>query len=169
MKRTLIILLVLILPKIINAQYTSLGKKDNWHFGISTGIATSICCNLIDCPEKKAEKSFAPALHLSLIKSLETYKFLRVGISFEKIFLEHKHFSTNIVLNFNFFDNLYFSIEPGLLCIEENCIDKQRYIAHYELSYNFIIDKYNFGPLFQFSRSSLDMHIMLGVHFAIEL
>lgn len=110
------------------------------------------------------EKEVASGLHLHLLRRLEFYEKLGIGLGFETVLDEHKHFSTGIVFKYEIWKGLNFLVSPGILFLKPHNEWEKQFSIHYELLYEFKVKGLHLGPVFDYSYSKNDQHLMLGLH-----
>ena len=125
----------------------------------------------------EAEKESAPGLHLHFLKHLEGVEFLdrlAIGLGFEGIFAEHKHYSVMGSLAYFPWRGLSVTLSPGILFAKHEEQDsggdaewESQYVTHLEASYGFHFGEYEIGPVIGFADSEEDKHYMFGLHFGI--
>jgi hypothetical protein len=113
-----------------------------------------------------SENELAPGIHLHLLKPLHSLKRLNVGVGFETIIDDHKHFTVGVVGKYAVFNGLMVLLSPGITFVNEENSWERSFSSHLELLYEFSIGQIHIGPALGYSYSPKDQHAMLGVHLA---
>ena len=108
------------------------------------------------------EKEFAYGLHVHYIRNIMESNF-GIGLGYERIFDEHKHNTIGIVGNYRPIDPLAINISPGVTFegVENSSVN---FALHLEASYEFEVNNFHIGPVFEFAYDPEDYHISLGLH-----
>ena len=112
------------------------------------------------------EEAFTGSLHTHVIRNLGHENRFGVGLGFETLFDEHKHINISIPVNYNTGVGLVFTVSPGILWKNESVWERGPSI-HMEALYEFMFEHFHIGPMFEIAMAKSDIHIMLGIHFAI--
>lgn len=110
------------------------------------------------------EKEFAYGLHMHYVRSISHSGF-GLGLGYERIFDAHGHNTFGIVVSYRPLEKLSFSVSPGLT-LEDNS-SKAHFALHLESAYEFEIQNFHLGPVFEFSYDREDYHVSLGLHVGI--
>ncbi|MBN2348691.1 MAG: hypothetical protein JXJ22_07640 [Bacteroidales bacterium] len=161
MKKLLVIVTLALLFQIVksqnNIQENSITHfHQNWEAGFALGIVPLM-----------QEDKVSLGLHVHLLRQIEKFEQLRIGIGFENVLDEHTHINVASVLDYNIIGGLSVGLSPGILFLKENGIWGRAFSSHFELLYEFEIGKLHLGPVCEYSYSKLDQHIMLGMHFGL--
>ena len=112
------------------------------------------------------EKKLTGSLHLHALRNFGHAKRFGTGLGFEALFDEHRHINLSIPFNYHTGEGLVFTLSPGILFKEENGWDKQ-FSFHLESLYEFTFEHFHIGPMFELALSRTDIHLMIGIHFAL--
>lgn len=107
------------------------------------------------------EKVFSYSLHIHYIRYISDSKF-GIGLSYERIFDEHKHSTYGIVGTYSPIERLSFNISPGLTFEADN--PDGSFALHLECSYEFEFHDFHLGPALEVAYDPEDYHISLGLH-----
>ena len=107
------------------------------------------------------EKVFSYGLHIHYVRNISKSKF-GIGLSYERIFDEHKHKTFGLLLAYRPIDKLSFSVSPGLTVDADN--PEASFALHLETLYEFEIRNFHIGPVFEFAYDPEDIHLSLGLH-----
>jgi hypothetical protein len=110
------------------------------------------------------EKVFAYGLHIHYLRNIPKSKF-GIGLGYERIFDAHKHNTLGLVATYRPMDRLSINLSPGLTFEEE--ISNANFALHIETAYEFEINDFHIGPVFEFAYDPEDIHISLGLHIGI--
>jgi hypothetical protein len=146
----------------LSTEDTSHSHELEHHHGDEVGVAIGI----VPIPE---ENEIALGMHLHYIKGIGKKKIYGLGLSFETIFDEHRHYTFSIVNQFRIYKGLIASYAPGLLLIKEESGIEYQFAQHFEIAYEFNIGHFHVGPLVDLSIEKAGMHYMAGLHFGIDL
>lgn len=124
-----------------------------WEIGIALGVVP-----LLD------EDELAPGIHLHFLHQVEAVNKLMVGFGFENVIDEHTHLTAGVVLNYNIYKGFFVAVSPGVLWVRHDEAWETAYVTHFELSYEFDLGQLHIGPIAEYSFSSLDKHVMAGIH-----
>lgn len=108
------------------------------------------------------EKELSYSLHIHYSHTISATKFA-LGIGYEKIFDEHQHNSIGIVGSYRPVEGLSFNLSPGI-SFEGSEYSDMSFALHIETSYEWEINDFHVGPVFEFAHDSEDNHISLGIH-----
>lgn len=149
--------LVLIFGLITTSIYSQEKKHihDHDHHKYELGLANSIVYFA-------GEKEYAYGFHLHMVRNIIHSKF-GYGISYERIFDEHKHNTIGVIGSWNPIPPLHISIAPGV-AFEDSEPSNLKFAFHAETSYDFDVGKFHVGPLLEFAFDPEDYHISLGLH-----
>lgn len=161
--RLLITIISLLLVTTVIAQHnhnhddhTHLHEHGEWEIGAALGLVP-----LFD------EGTIAPGVHLHLLQQNKLIDGLMVGIGFESVLDEHTHLNAGLVFNYNIYKGLFAGISPGILWINHDGWESA-FVSHFELSYEFEVGKLHIGPIVEYSLSSIDKHMLAGIHVGIN-
>jgi len=107
------------------------------------------------------EDVFSYSLHIHYIRFISDSKF-GIGLSYERIFDEHKHSTYGIVGTYSPIERLNFNISPGLTFEGDN--SEANFALHLESSYEFVFHDFHIGPALEVAYDPEDYHISLGLH-----
>lgn len=110
------------------------------------------------------EKETAYGLHVHYVRKLSDSPF-GVGMSYERIFDEHKHNTIGIVASYRPVERFAISLSPGLAF--EDSGSQSSLALHVETTYEFSIGDFHIGPLVEFAMDKEDQHLSLGIHVGI--
>ena len=96
--------------------------------------------------------------------ALPIYERFSLGLGFETVIDEHKHFNSALVFKYDVWKGLSAIVSPGILFLKSNNEWDRKFSVHYELLYEFKLKGLHLGPVFDYSYSRNDQHLMLGLH-----
>ncbi len=108
------------------------------------------------------EKEFAYGLHTHYIRNIKSSKF-GVGLGYERIFDKHKHNTIGIVGSYRPTERLELNLSPGIT-FEDGESSTMNFALHFETAYEFEINDFHIGPVFEIAYDPEDYHISLGLH-----
>ncbi len=111
------------------------------------------------------EKAFAYGLHTHYIYNFSNSKF-GLGLGYERIFDEHKHNTIGLVTSYRPIDPLSFIISPGIT-FEGDHSEHINFAFHFETSYEFQINNFHLGPIFEIAVDPEDTHLSFGIHIGL--
>jgi hypothetical protein len=124
--------------------------------GISTGIV-----------RMQPETETAAGLHLHAMRRFGDEglkKFFGVGLGFEVIFSEHRHYVIMGALGVFPWKNLVLTFSPGLLTAKEDGENHRLFSFHSEAVYEFEVGGFGIGPALAFSAAGGNTHFTVGIH-----
>lgn len=110
------------------------------------------------------EQEVKLGIHSHLLWRIKSIDFLSIGLGVESVFDEHSHISTGFVTKVDIWKGFSALTSPGILFIKEANGWENYLSAHFELLYEFEIQRFHVGPALDFSVSRFDNHVMLGIH-----
>jgi hypothetical protein len=110
------------------------------------------------------EAGVSPALHLHYLRSLKENSPLSLTVGLESILDEHKHTTIGLGLDYNFWKDLSFGTSLGLSLTPDEALEPS---LHFELAYEFELDKIHLGPMLEYGLGFDHSHVMLGLHVGI--
>jgi hypothetical protein len=116
----------------------------------------------------KHEHEVTAGLHLHYIRGVAFHNKLGIGVGFETIFDEHKHFTISVVFQYRIYKGWSVAYAPGLLMVKENETYEYQFAQHFETAYEWEIGKFHIGPMAEVGVEPNGVHYMLGVHFGID-
>jgi len=149
------LLLGIIFGLVSSSAYSQEENHNHDHHLYELGVANSLVYFV-------SEKESAYGLHLHLIRNIKHSKF-GYGVSYERIFDEHKHNTIGIVGSYNPIKPLHIDVSPGIT-FEDSEASELKFAFHAETSYNFDLGSFHIGPLLEFAIDPEDYHISLGLH-----
>ncbi|MBL7927335.1 MAG: hypothetical protein JNK61_10550 [Bacteroidia bacterium] len=111
------------------------------------------------------EKVLTYGLHVHYIRKIDHTPF-GIGAGYERIFDKHGHHTFGIVGSYMPIDKLSFIVAPGIT-FEDEAINSPDFALHLETSYEFEINNFHLGPVFEFAYDPEDFHISLGLHIGL--
>ena len=114
----------------------------------------------------------AMGLHLHYIKGIGEDNDFGIGISLETIFDEHQHNSISLIALYHFKNGLTIAYAPGILLSEHEDENEDHsefeFTQHFEIYYEFELEKFHIGPQFDIGFEDGDIHYMLGLHLGVD-
>ena len=107
------------------------------------------------------EKEWGYSLHLHYIRSIGHSNF-GVGLSYERIFGEHKHNTFGVVGSYHPISPITILVSPGFTF--EDKLSQSMFALHIETSYDFDVGPFHMGPVVEFAYDPEDIHLSLGLH-----
>ncbi len=111
------------------------------------------------------EKELAYGLHLHYIR-MKPHSQFGIGLGYERIFDDHGHNTFGIVGSYRPTDRVVINLSPGIT-FEDGESDNTGFALHFESSYEFEINNFHIGPVFEVAYDPKDIHISLGLHVGI--
>lgn len=108
------------------------------------------------------EREFAYGLHIHYVRSIKETRF-GLGLGYERIFDEHKHNTVGIVGSYRPTNRIGIQLSPGIT-FEDSENSNVNFALHFETSYEFEINAFHIGPVFEFAIDPEDIHLSLGLH-----
>lgn len=150
------LIFVMIFSNSVFGQSSHHHADSRYEFGISVGLAHLVHEN---------ENSLSAHIHfLRKLDSENTWERISLGLGFESIFAEHKHYSFLGTISINPIWDLIFDISPGILITEHDGSSERQFVTHFELTYEFEYKSFGIGPVLGFGVSENDNHLMVGLH-----
>lgn len=115
-----------------------------------------------------AENNQGLSLHTHYLKGLGKNKRISLGLSFESIFGDHKHYTIGPIIHFSIYQGLVVSYSPGLLFVKEEEVFEKLFAQHIELKYEFEFHKFHLGPLLEAGFDKHGFHYMGGIHIGFD-
>lgn len=103
----------------------------------------------------------AYGLHVHYVRNLSDSPF-GVGMSYERIFDEHKHNTIGIVASYRPVERFALSLSPGIAF--EDSGSHSSLALHIETTYEFPLGDFHIGPLVEFAIDKEDQHLSFGIH-----
>ncbi len=175
MKKNLLVIIILLISIVSFGQehdhddHNHEGHEHSSH-GHKNEISAAI--GLVPIP---AENEVTLGLHLHYIKGLGEKQQFGVGLGFETIFDEHKHYTFSVVGLWRVYKGLSFTYAPGIMFYKphedvghsgEEHYEAQ-FAQHFEFAYEFMVGNFHIGPMVEVGVEQLGVHYMAGVHFGI--
>ena len=111
-------------------------------------------------------------LHLHYIKGIGEHNDFGVGVSLETIFDEHQHNSISLITLYHFKNGLTIAYAPGILFVEHEDENEDHsefeFAQHFEIYYEFELEKFHIGPQFDIGLEDGEIHYMLGLHLGVD-
>ena len=150
-----VITLLLFIGQALIAQHDINAEHPHSHHKNEIGIANALVYFV-------KEKETAYGLHFHYVRNIMASKF-GIGLGYERIFDEHKHNTIGIVGSYRPIDKLGINLSPGIT-FEDNESSSLNFALHVEASYEFELNNFHIGPVFEFAYDPEDYHISLGLH-----
>ena len=115
-----------------------------------------------------AEDKLTAGFHLHYIKGVGKNSRLGLGVGFETIIDEHKHYTLSAVLQYRIYKGLILATAPGLLMRKENSANVLQFAQHIEIAYEFELGDFHIGPVAELGIELTGIHYMGGIHFGID-
>jgi len=125
----------------------------------------SIATGVVPLP---AEDELTVGFHLHYIKGLGKTNRFGMGIGFESILDEHKHYTASVVFQYRIYKGWSVSYAPGVLLLIDEHGNETQFAQHIETTYEFELGKFHIGPVGEVGIEQYGVHYMLGVHFGTE-
>lgn len=115
-----------------------------------------------------SEDKVSGGIHLHYIRGLGKKRKFGIGVGLEYIIDEHKHYTVSSVFQYRIYKGWSLAYAPGMLILkEENKYDL--FLAHHiETAYEFELDWFHIGPVFEVGIEPLGVHYMGGVHLGVD-
>jgi len=136
-------------------------EKDHTHKKNEVSVAVGV----VPLPE---ENKVTAGLHFHYVRGIGSSNRFGIGVGFETIFDEHKHYTFSVVFQYRIYKGLIFGYAPGLLIKKEDSESELHFAQHFELAYEFDMGKFHIGPMAEVGLEGSTVHYMLGVHFGID-
>ena len=153
----IIVLFLLIFGPILSQKNMKEHTHKDWEIALAGGVVPLLLEN---------EVSFG--LHFHVLRRIEKIKKVRIGLGFENVFDEHTHINSSFLFNYEIYKGLNASVSPGILFLKEELFWHKKASLHIELAYEFEIKNFHLGPVIEYSYSSIDQHLMFGLHLGIN-
>jgi hypothetical protein len=107
------------------------------------------------------EKEYAYGLHAHYVRNIHNSAF-GFGVSYERVFDEHKHNTIGIVASYRPVNRFALSLSPGIAF--EDTGSHASLALHIEATYEFPLGDFHIGPLVEFAMDNEDQHLSFGIH-----
>ena len=156
------IIISIILANFLLSEINHIHNHDhNNEVGMAIGVV----------PGHEGEDNYL-GLHLHYIKGLGEHNDFGIGISLETIFDVHQHNSISIITLYHFKNGLTIAYAPGILFSEHKDENEEHlefeFTQHFEIYYEFELEKFHIGPQFDIGFEDTEVHYMLGLHLGIN-
>ncbi len=115
-----------------------------------------------------SENKVAPAIHLHYVRGIALDNRLGLGLAAEAILEEHKHYALAAVVEYKFNSGLVVGYAPGLLMLIEETETEYAFAQHFELAFEFDLNKVHLGPLLELGIEPHGVHLLYGIHCGID-
>lgn len=159
----IIILLFVILPVTLFSQEDVHPEEGHTHSHKKNEISAGVGVVTL-----QHEDELAAGLHLHYVRGVAFHDKLGVGLGFETIFDEHKHYTISAVFQYRVYKGWSVAYAPGLLMVKEDGIWEYQFAQHFETAYEWEIGKFHIGPMAEIGVEPHGTHYMIGVHFGID-
>ena len=133
------------------------GHNHKNEFSIATGI--------VPLP---AEDKLTAGFHFHYIRGIGQNNKFGLGLAFETIIDEHKHYTFSVVFQYRVYKGLIVAYAPGLLRRTEGLEVFHQMAHHIETAYEFEFGRFHIGPMAEIGIEEIGVHYMGGVHFGID-
>ena len=111
----------------------------------------------------KYERTFSPQLHLHYSRYLTN--FFSLGVGYSAVFDKHYHNTLTLEGGFRIYDNLIFSLKPGMVIKNVRGRTVFLYSVGFETNYEFDINEtVHIGPMIELDIVQDDVNYLLGFH-----
>jgi hypothetical protein len=115
----------------------------------------------INAAYMKNENQLAPQLHFYYLRYLTSY--FSIGASYCGIYSKNHHNALSAKMAFKVFDNLVFSLNPGLYLKSNDNQNQLLYFLGFESAYQFKLgDKFGLGPMIDVQLIQDDIYLIGG-------
>ena len=111
------------------------------------------------------ENEFAYGVHLHFVKTMGKSDKFGLGLGYERIFDEHGHNSTNLLIMYRPIHHLSINFAPGVIWTDEDAHIKPS--LHLETIYEWELGHFHVGPLLGVAINPEHFHASIGLHIAI--
>ena len=125
----------------------------------------SVATGVVPLP---AEDELTIGFHFHYIKGLGESGRLGIGLGFETIIDEHKHYTFSVVGQFRVVAGLSVAYAPGIMIREEHEETLYQLAHHIEAAYEFEFGSFHIGPMVEVGIEEIGVHYMAGLHFGID-
>ena len=125
----------------------------------------SIAVGVVPLPE---EDKVTAGIHLHYVRGVGSSNRFGIGIGFETILDEHKHYTVSAVFQYRIYKGLFIGYGPGIMIKKENSETELQFAQHFELAYEFEVGKFHIGPMAEVGGENNAVHYMIGVHFGMD-
>ena len=115
-----------------------------------------------------SEKIVSGGIHLHYIRGVGMKKKFGIGLGFEYIIDAHKHYTVSTVFQYRIYKGLSLAYAPGLLILKEEDNYDLHLAHHVEMAYEFELNQFHIGPVFEVGIEPLGVHYMAGVHLGVD-
>lgn len=157
--KRLFLLTILLLPfALAYAQHNhnhvhDIHDEHNYHIGVGAGVATFL-----------GEEGLEPALHLHLLRRLNSESKWSLGIGYEGIKGDEWHNGVNLLVNYRPANFLSFNVGPGVVFEKEENETEFLPAIHAESVFEFNISEIHLGPMLGFGFNKEHTHFSVGIH-----
>ena len=113
-----------------------------------------------------AEES-ALGLHLHYMRRCKQEgirRYLGLGLGFETIFSEHRHYNAMFSIGIFPWRSLALIVSPGVMFARHHDEWENEYSTHVEAVYGFMVGELEVGPVIGFAHAGEGKHYMAGLH-----
>jgi hypothetical protein len=114
------------------------------------------------------ENDIAAGLHVHYVRGVAVHNKLGLGVSFETILDEHRHYTYSAVIQYRVFKGLILGYSPGLMLSNEGMEQELLFVQHLETTYEFELNKFHLGPILELGLEKEALHLLMGIHFGID-
>jgi len=125
----------------------------------------SVATGVVPLP---AEDEVTIGFHFHYIRGLGESNRFGIGLGFETIVDEHKHYTFSIVGQYRILKGWSVAYAPGIMIREEGDETLYQVAHHFETAYEFEIGSFHIGPMAEVGIEEIGVHYMAGVHFGID-
>ena len=113
----------------------------------------------------KNEQEFVYGLHLHAVRAIGETHFA-LGVGYERLFDEHGHNTASGVISYLPIGGLVLTAAPGVAFTSAG---ETEFSTHFEVTYEFMLNKFHIGPMLEWALEPDDMHFTLGLHIGFGL
>ena len=125
----------------------------------------SIATGIVPLP---AEDELTIGFHFHYVKGIGKSKRFGLGLGFETIVDEHKHYTFSVVAQYRILAGWILGYAPGIMIREEGGNTLYQVAHHIETAYEFEIGDFHIGPMAEIGIEGIGVHYMAGIHFGID-
>jgi len=125
----------------------------------------SVATGIVPLP---AEDELTIGFHFHYVRGIGKDKRFGIGLGFETIVDEHKHYTFSVVAQYRIIAGWIIGYAPGLMIREEGDETLYQLAHHIETAYEFELGNFHIGPMAEVGLELIGVHYMLGVHFGMD-
>ena len=115
-----------------------------------------------------SEDKITEGIHLHYIRGIGENNRFGLGVGFETILDEHKHYTISLVIHYRVYEGFIIAYAPGAIILTRSNFYKYQFAHHIELAYEFELGVLHIGPVAELGIERNGIHYMGGIHLGID-